>query len=351
MGAFWKRKPDPFSISLHQAPLIADPGTRYHYSNPGMAALAYAVTASLKSAPHSDIRTLLDNRVFTPIGLGPSDWSIGYGEGTDLDGMKLIANWGGGAFAPRATARVGQLLLAKGKWDGRQLIRPESIQKMVAYGGTPIPDRVNGVLRAASALGWHINTDGFWKGVPRDAFAGLGAGNQVLLVVPSLNLVMVRNGAQFASDGSLSDLLFRPLIQALASNAPPYPPSSAIRKITFGPEPEIIRQAIGSDNWPITWADDDDLYTSYGDGWGFEPLIKTKLSLGAGQGDRCSPGFQGNQYSLRIGGAPRRWPQGSESQRNAHGRRRPLYVGPQHRQCTTCLVDGSWTYVDLGIPV
>ena len=42
----------------------------------------------------------------------------------------------------------------------------------------------------------------------------------------------------------------------------------------------IIRQAKGSDNWPITWADDDALYTAYGDGFGFEPRLKEKLSLG-----------------------------------------------------------------------
>jgi hypothetical protein len=36
----------------------------------------------------------------------------------------------------------------------------------------------------------------------------------------------------------------------------------------------------GSDNWPLTWADDDALYAAYGDGWGFEPRTERKLSLG-----------------------------------------------------------------------
>jgi hypothetical protein len=42
----------------------------------------------------------------------------------------------------------------------------------------------------------------------------------------------------------------------------------------------VIRKADGSDNWPITWADDDHLYTAYGDGWGFVPKVDKKLSLG-----------------------------------------------------------------------
>ena len=37
---------------------------------------------------------------------------------------------------------------------------------------------------------------------------------------------------------------------------------------------------MGSDNWPITWAADDTMVTSYGDGNGFEPKIEKKLSLG-----------------------------------------------------------------------
>jgi hypothetical protein len=42
----------------------------------------------------------------------------------------------------------------------------------------------------------------------------------------------------------------------------------------------IVRGASGSDNWPLTWADDDALYGAYGDGQGFEPFVERKLSLG-----------------------------------------------------------------------
>jgi len=55
-GDFWKRSPDPFSIAVRQAPMLFEPGTQNAYSNPGMAALSYAITASLKGG---DIRTLL----------------------------------------------------------------------------------------------------------------------------------------------------------------------------------------------------------------------------------------------------------------------------------------------------
>jgi hypothetical protein len=60
----------------------------------------------------------------------------------------------------------------------------------------------------------------------------------------------------------------------------PYPPSRVITVIEWAPKETILRRAHDSDNWPMTWADDDALYTAYGDGYGFEPFLKEKLSLG-----------------------------------------------------------------------
>jgi CubicO group peptidase (beta-lactamase class C family) len=146
-GAFWRRDPDPFTIAIHQAPVIFEPGTKYAYSNPGMAALAYAVTASLqgaanggpetRAAPQTDIRALLKQRVFDPIGLTEEEWSIGYGRAYEVDGLQLYANWGGGEFTARATARVGQWMLQRGRWGERQLADPARIDRSVAYSGMP----------------------------------------------------------------------------------------------------------------------------------------------------------------------------------------------------------------------
>lgn len=48
----------------------------------------------------------------------------------------------------------------------------------------------------------------------------------------------------------------------------PYPPSPVIESIVWDFSSHN-RQALGSDNWPITWADDDNQYTVSGDGPGF----------------------------------------------------------------------------------
>ena len=49
---------------------------------------------------------------------------------------------------------------------------------------------------------------------------------------------------------------------------PPYPPSKLIREMALDWSTHK-RDAIGSDNWQLTWADDDHLYGAWGDGGGF----------------------------------------------------------------------------------
>jgi hypothetical protein len=56
--------------------------------------------------------------------------------------------------------------------------------------------------------------------------------------------------------------------QTAPAQTPPYPASQVIEKVTWDFS-SLTRLALGSDLWPVTWADDDNLYTAWGDGVGF----------------------------------------------------------------------------------
>src|SRR5688572_20347875 len=75
--------------------------------------------------------------------------------------------------------------------------------------------------------------------------------------------------------------------------APPYPPSPVIREIVWAPAQEIVRAAKDGDNWPVTWADDDQLYTTWGDGTGFVPKVERKLSCGFARVEGTAEQFRG----------------------------------------------------------
>ena len=125
--------------------------------------------------------------------------------------------------------------------------------------------------------------------VPRDAYWAWGLYDSLIVVVPSLDMVVVRGGEggkQWPRDAEADHYeVLRPFLEPLVAAAlghtgePPYPHSDLIGSVQWAPKDEIVRMAEGCDNWPITWGDDDLLYTAYGDGWGFEPHVEHKLSL------------------------------------------------------------------------
>ena len=58
------------------------------------------------------------------------------------------------------------------------------------------------------------------------------------------------------------------LAMMVSGQQPPYPRSPVIKSIGFDWSSHLSK-APGSDNWPFTWADDDNQYTVWGDGGGF----------------------------------------------------------------------------------
>jgi hypothetical protein len=181
-------------------------------------------------------------------------------------------------------------------------------------------------------MGWWSNGGQRYPRLPKDAVWGAGAGDQLLLVVPSLNLIMVRNGETLTPGPDeppvrtndvltlyhdyRARILFEPLVAAVTdvavTNA--VPRSSLIQEIRWAPTGTISRAARGSDNWPLTWADDDSLYGAYGDGNGFEPFDKEKLSLGLARIEGTPENFRGRNLralSLRSVGDGARGRKGS----------------------------------------
>ncbi|WP_257669482.1 serine hydrolase [Parapedobacter tibetensis] len=305
-GQFWLNDPDPFSVSRDSALVRFTPGEKYAYSNPGIAMLTYGVTASLKNSEYSDIRTYLRERIFGPIGVDEHEYTIGYGKTYEAGGLKLVPSWGGGDFTAKAIARIGLLMLHKGKWQGKQIIDSSAIDRVTGYSGTALPTPFSGKGKhnirdennpiPATTAGWYSNFDGVWEGVPRDAFGGAGAGNQLLVVIPSLNMVVIRMGENLynASEGEgfwlgSEKYLLNPLMDA--TEEPPYPQSSL--SVEFAPPDAVLRMAKGGDNWPVTWADDDNLYTAYGDGNGFLPYTAIRFSLGFAKVSGIPPSING----------------------------------------------------------
>jgi CubicO group peptidase (beta-lactamase class C family) len=179
-----------------------------------MAALGYAITANLRGCPQTDLRALLEARVMDPIGVPEHHWKPGGDPPWELDGLRLYASWGGGHYTARAAARLGRLMLMQGNWEGEQLIDAGRVREALSPAA---PEQASN--QATFGLTWWINEGRQWPGLPQDAFAAGGAGHQVLLIVPSLDLIAVRNGNNLNPQDPfwrpIESYVFGPLVEAV----------------------------------------------------------------------------------------------------------------------------------------
>lgn len=218
---YFDHREERFGFALDTVAMLFPPGSRIGYSGVSYYALAYALTSSLRKAPQRDIKTLLRERVFRPLGIPDDNWRVNYGQTHEIDGMTLYAIGSGADYSARAAARIGELFLDHGRAGDRQVLDSGLVGRALEPGSESPPEGQS--LPDAPPMaggGWWLNVWGSWPGVPRDAYAGLGAGHQVILVVPSLDLIAVRMGKDLSEDpaqfdNALRDRVFGPLMRAV----------------------------------------------------------------------------------------------------------------------------------------
>jgi len=100
----------------------------------------------------------------------------------------------------RDLARLGQLYLNDGVWDGEQIL-PEGWADYVAAPASDQPDNYERNPEAPSrgygAQFWLYKN---YPGVPNDTYAALGNRGQFVIIVPSRNVVIVRRGYDYRAN-------------------------------------------------------------------------------------------------------------------------------------------------------
>lgn len=285
--------------------LLFEPGTKWSYSDGGPNWLAECITLAYRQ----DVDKLLFDRVFTPLGISRSDlkWRANSYRPHQIEGLARREFGSGVSANVDAMARIGLLYLREGRWREKQLLPRDFVRQAAkaepAVVGLPVVnEKEYGKASNHYGLLWWNNADGTLAGVPRGAFWSWGLYDSLIVVIPSLDIVVSRAGASWKRNGGDHYDVLKPFLEPIAAAAKksaegkktaarpaalhdktakaPYPPSDVIRQVDWAPPATIVRRARGSDNWPLTWGDDDALYAAYGDGRGFRPFVDVKLSLG-----------------------------------------------------------------------
>ena len=179
------------------------PGTTWFYSDGGVNWLADVLTQVYAE----DLNTLLFSRVWSTMGItdarvtpnGSLLWRANAARDDTLNGVKRREFASGISANVDAMARIGYLFLRRGDWNGQRLLAasfvdtvhtpPAEIANAANADATDFPTAIadHGVL-------WWTNTSGELADVPRDAYWAWGLGDNLIVVIPSLDLVIARTG-------------------------------------------------------------------------------------------------------------------------------------------------------------
>jgi len=180
---------DQFALDA-AAPQNAPPGTVWAYATP-MFHLLYHV---LERATGEPFEAFAQRTLIGPLGMADTTWVTGAGQGA----MGPVTNYYTASCSARDLARFGLFALRGGRWNDRQLVSAAYMRAAVspsqalnpAYGLLWWENAEPGRGAAPSEQAPHY----IFEGAPRDAFAALGAGGQAVMVAPSRDLVVIRQG-------------------------------------------------------------------------------------------------------------------------------------------------------------
>lgn len=225
----WARIESRAELSLHQTPALAERGKEIRYSNPGYTVYSIALAKAAAAAGYdSDVEKLLESRVLRPLNISDHATVFSFGQALQAEGTAYREVGSGSRFTPRAVARLGEMVAHGGSWRGKRIIDERCIDEMLhSKLDLPLVGDIESDLPApAPAAGWWTNANRGWPELPSDLMIAAGAEHRVLVVVPSLDLVVVRLGMRFGESNFSGDFwsrlrteLLQPLLKTIRPEA------------------------------------------------------------------------------------------------------------------------------------
>jgi CubicO group peptidase (beta-lactamase class C family) len=201
--------------------LLFKPGSMWHYSDGGPNWLAECITLVYRR----DLKELLFERVFGPIGIKPSDlrWRENAYRPHTLEGIKRREFGSGISANVDAMARIGYLYLREGRWRDERILPKDfvdAVRKPIP-GVIGLPEYDSERFGNASdhyGLLWWNNADGTLKEVPRDAYWSWGLYDSLIVVIPSLDIVVARAGRSWQRGWGGHYEVLRPFLEPIAAS-------------------------------------------------------------------------------------------------------------------------------------
>jgi CubicO group peptidase (beta-lactamase class C family) len=187
---------DPIGY-LFSKQVVTEPGTRFYYNGGTVNLLG----VMLAFASEQSVQTFSSRYLFGPLGISNYRWQVFQPSGITFCSGDIY-------ITPRDMAKLGQLFLNEGKWNGAQIISKEWVEQSTKYHINPMVSWADGY----GYLWWlrilHVNSR------PVRAFKAMGWGGQEIFVFKDLAMVVVFTGANYTSDVPCDEIVQRFILPA-----------------------------------------------------------------------------------------------------------------------------------------
>lgn len=194
---------------------VAEPGTKFDYAQTTVTVLGVVVSRAVGM----DLQDFVDQQLLQPIGVSRNAWSW------LRDGAGNTQGYAWFAGTPVLAAKLGTLVLHRGAWNSKQIISREYIEALGKGGSSE--GSYGFLVRTNDAPGVHDSfsgayTDRTWiPSAPKDLVEFSGFLDQVVVIIPSLDLVVVRLGLPLPEGWDHE--FFRALLPGVSGNVTPDP--------------------------------------------------------------------------------------------------------------------------------
>lgn len=175
--------PDRYRFILER-PFVSEPGAKWSYCGGATALLGRLIAKGTGETLLAHCQAAL----FDPMGFGPADWARGKdGEFRAASGLRLL---------PRDLLKIGQLVLASGIWNDRQVVPGDWLQRALTPAVTIADGRRYGYH-------WYLGASPAGPSPRRERWVGgIGWGGQRLYVFPELRLVVAQYCGNYGKPGA-----------------------------------------------------------------------------------------------------------------------------------------------------
>ena len=174
-----------------ERPIMTAPGGQWVYNGGTTAVLGRLI----EKGSGLTLRDYAEAKLFAPLGITAFEWVRGY------DGADIAAS--GLRLRPRDLARIGQMVLNGGRWEGRQIVSEDWLAQS-------FETRVNVDVGIDYGYQWWLSPE-HAEGPPM--IAGMGNGGQRLFIVPEhsttssrISIPKIRRKAMYPPPRGISTL-------------------------------------------------------------------------------------------------------------------------------------------------